>query len=77
MEDSLRDYDKQTEDLLMPKYYFIELLQDGSFPKSSDQVLYISPAKIHIILYNPHNIFILFIFIHFYKYTVYITRSTR
>jgi hypothetical protein len=38
MEDSFRDFDKQTEDLLIPKYYYIELLQDGSFPKPTDQV---------------------------------------
>lgn len=39
MEDSQREYDQQTEDLLIPKYYFIELCQDGSFPKSNDQAL--------------------------------------
>ena len=38
MEDSYRDFDKQTDDLLLPKFYFIELLQDGSFPTAKDQV---------------------------------------
>jgi len=38
MNDSRHDFDKQTEDLLLPKFYFIELLQEGSFPKANDQV---------------------------------------
>lgn len=38
MEDSQREYNKEAEDLLMPKYYSIELNQNGSFPKTTDQV---------------------------------------